>query len=95
MYRSLPLLFYIFDKFIRLKSNVSIIVNNSLPKDFYAMVLTFIEFASLILWVLSRESGEEDLGAAGLLLCTFSAGPVSPICYDLKGRELATRCIPR
>ncbi len=44
-----------FDKFIGLKSNVSIILNKSLPKDFYAMVLTFIEFAtiiaSLILWV--------------------------------------------
>ncbi len=31
---------------------------------------------------------EEDLGAAGLLLRTYSAGPVSPMCYDLKGREL-------
>jgi hypothetical protein len=35
---------------------------------------------------------EEDLGAAGLLLPTYSAGPVSQICYDLKGQELATRC---
>ncbi len=30
---------------------------------------------------MSRKSGEEDLGAAGLLLRTYSAGPVSPICY--------------
>jgi hypothetical protein len=27
--------------------------------------------------ILSRESGEEDLGAAGLLRSTYSAGPVS------------------
>jgi len=44
-----------FDKFIGLKINVAIILNKSLTKDFYAMVLTFIEFAtiiaSLILWV--------------------------------------------
>ncbi len=44
-----------FDKFIGLKSNVSIILIKSLPKDFYAMFLPFIEFAkiiaSLILWV--------------------------------------------
>jgi hypothetical protein len=44
-----------FDKFIGLKINVSIILNKSLPKDFYAMLLTFIEFAtfiaSRILWV--------------------------------------------
>ena len=44
-----------FDKFISLKINVAIILNKSLPKDFYAMVLMFIEFAtiiaSLILWV--------------------------------------------
>jgi hypothetical protein len=44
-----------FDKFVGLKSNVSIILNKSFPKDFYALVLTFIEFgtiiASLILWV--------------------------------------------
>ncbi len=38
---------------------------------------------------------EEDQGAAKILLRTYSAGPVSPICYDLKGRELATRCNPR
>jgi hypothetical protein len=31
---------------------------------------------------------KEDLGEAGLLLRTYSAGPVAPICYDLKGREL-------
>jgi hypothetical protein len=44
-----------FDKFIGLKINVAKIVNKSLPTDFYAMFLTFIEFAmiiaSLILWV--------------------------------------------
>jgi hypothetical protein len=44
-----------FDKIIGLNSNVSIILNKLLPKDFYAMVLMFIEFAtiiaSLILWV--------------------------------------------
>jgi hypothetical protein len=44
-----------FDKFIALKINVSIILNKSFSKDFYAMFLTFIEFAtiiaSLILWV--------------------------------------------
>jgi hypothetical protein len=44
-----------FDKFIAVKINVSIILNKSLSKDFYAMLLTFIEFAtiiaSLILWV--------------------------------------------
>ncbi len=30
---------------------------------------------------LSRESGEEDLGAAGLLRGTYSAGPVSQSCF--------------
>ncbi len=44
-----------FDKFIGLKIYVAIIVNKSLPKGFYAMFLTFIEFltiiASLMLWV--------------------------------------------
>ncbi len=29
---------------------------------------------------LSLESGEEDLGAAGLLRGAYSAGPVSPTC---------------
>ncbi len=50
--RSYSIFFY---KFIALKINVSIVLNKSLPKDFYAMFLTFIEFAmiivSLILWV--------------------------------------------
>ncbi len=44
-----------FDKFIGLKINAAIILNKSLPEDFYVMFLTFIEFptiiASLILWV--------------------------------------------
>ncbi len=44
-----------FDKFIGLKINVAIILNKSLPTDFYAMLLTFLELAtiiaSLILWV--------------------------------------------
>ncbi len=44
-----------FDKFIALKINISIILNKLLSKDFYAMLLTFIEFAriiaSFILWV--------------------------------------------
>jgi hypothetical protein len=36
-----------------------------------------------------RAPDEEDQSATGLLLCTYSAGPVSPICFtDLKGREL-------
>jgi len=55
MYRSLLLLFHIFDKFIALKINITIILNKSLSKDFYAMLLMFVEFAtiiaSLILWV--------------------------------------------
>jgi hypothetical protein len=38
-----------------IKSNVSIFLNKLLPKDFYAMFLTFIELAtimaSLITWV--------------------------------------------
>jgi hypothetical protein len=33
--------------------------------------------------VVSRESGEEDWSATGLLLRTNSAGPVSQTCYDL------------
>jgi hypothetical protein len=33
--------------------------------------------------LVSRESGEEDLSATGLLLRTHSAGPVSQTCYDL------------
>jgi hypothetical protein len=37
-----------FDKFIRLKINVSVILNKSLLKDFYAMFLTVIEFATII-----------------------------------------------
>ncbi|MFN9909234.1 MAG: hypothetical protein ACK56F_24465, partial [bacterium] len=36
----------------------------------------------------SRESGEEDLDARELLRRPCSAGPVSPTCYDLKGRKL-------
>jgi hypothetical protein len=36
--------------------------------------------------VLSRESGEEDRSATGLLLRTHSAGPVSQTCYYLKVR---------
>ncbi len=36
-----------------------------------------------------RAPDEEDQSATGLLLRTYSAGPVSPICFtDLKGREL-------
>ena len=38
---------------------------------------------------LSRESGEEDQSAAGLLLRTYSAGPVSQTCLlRSKRREL-------
>jgi hypothetical protein len=38
---------------------------------------------------LSRESGEEDQSAAGLLLRTYSAGPVSQTCFlQFKRREL-------
>ncbi len=37
-----------FDKFIALKINLSKILNKSLTKDFYAMLLTFIEFATII-----------------------------------------------
>jgi hypothetical protein len=37
-----------FDKFIGLKINVAIILKKSLPQDFYAMFLTFIEFAMII-----------------------------------------------
>jgi hypothetical protein len=36
---------------------------------------------------LSRESGEEDLDAHELLRRAYSAGPVSPTCYDLKGES--------
>ena len=36
----------------------------------------------------SRESGEEDLGAAGLLRGAYSAGPVSQTCYWSKRRKL-------
>jgi hypothetical protein len=36
---------------------------------------------------LSRESGEEDLGAAGLLRGAYSAGPVSQTCYCFKGES--------
>jgi hypothetical protein len=38
----------IFYKFIGLKINVAIILNKSLPEDFYAMFLTFIEFPTII-----------------------------------------------
>jgi len=34
-------------KFIALKINVSIILNKSLAKDFYAMFLMFIEFTTV------------------------------------------------
>ncbi len=37
-----------FYKFIGLKSNVAIILKKSLSQDFYAMFLTFIEFAMII-----------------------------------------------
>ncbi len=37
---------------------------------------------------LSRESGEEDQSATGLLLRTHSAGPVSQICFYLKARHV-------
>jgi hypothetical protein len=44
-----------FDKFIGLKINIAIILNKSLPQDFYAMFLTVLEIAtiiaSLIVWV--------------------------------------------
>jgi hypothetical protein len=44
-----------FYKFIGLKISIAITLNKSLPRDFYAMFLTFIEFptiiTSLILWV--------------------------------------------
>ncbi len=43
--RSYSIFFVIF---IGLKSNVSIILNKSLPMDFYGMVLTLIEFATII-----------------------------------------------
>ncbi len=36
---------------------------------------------------LSRESGEEDLDARELLRRAYSAGPVSPTYYDLKGKS--------
>jgi hypothetical protein len=42
----------------------------------------------------SRESGEEDLGAAGVLRSTYSAGPVSQTCSTYKARA-ATRCNPQ
>jgi hypothetical protein len=38
--------------------------------------------------LLSRESGEEELDARELLRRAYSKGPVSPTCYDLKGRKL-------
>ncbi len=44
-----PILFFL-DKFIGLKSNVTLIFNKSLPKDFYAMVLSFIEFATTVIF---------------------------------------------
>jgi hypothetical protein len=37
--------------------------------------------------LMSRESGEEDLDARELLRRGYSAGPVSPTCYDLKGES--------
>ncbi len=37
---------------------------------------------------LSRESGEEDQSAAGLLLRTHSAGPVSQTCLMIYRQEL-------
>jgi hypothetical protein len=42
------------DKFLALKIHVSIILNKSLPKDFYAMFLMFIEFTTIIASVLGR-----------------------------------------
>jgi hypothetical protein len=36
---------------------------------------------------MSHESGEEDLEARELLRRGYSAGPVSPTCYDLKGES--------
>ncbi len=36
-------------------------------------------------YFLSRESGEEDLDE--LLRRAYSAGPVSPTCYNLKGER--------
>ncbi len=32
-------------------------------------------------YAVSRESGEEDLGAAGFLRSAYSAGPVSQTCF--------------
>jgi hypothetical protein len=40
--------FIFFNKFIRLKINVAIILNKSLAKDFYAMFLTFIKFPMIM-----------------------------------------------
>ncbi len=46
--------------------------------------------------IVPRAPDEEDQSAAGLLLRTYSAGPVSPICFtDLKGPELTTHSNPR
>ncbi len=43
----------------------------------------------VVCYYLSRESGEEDQSAAGLLLRTYSAGPVSQTCLiQSKRREL-------
>ncbi len=46
-------------------------------------------FNLFFIWFLSRKSGEEDQSAAGLLLRTYSAGPVSQTCLlRSKRREL-------
>ncbi len=37
--------------------------------------------------MVSHEPGEEDLDARELLCRAYSAGPVSPTCYDLKGES--------
>jgi hypothetical protein len=50
----------------------------------YLLLLTKDGGVSFLIFVL-RVPDEEDQGAAGLLLRTYSAGPVSPICNDLKG----------
>ncbi len=38
--------------------------------------------------VVPRARVEEDQSVAGLLLRTYSAGPVSPICFHVSGRKL-------
>ncbi len=89
MYRYLTLRFlgfYIFCLFYTFAVNKYRILKES--RMFYLL-------AYLILTNCPVSPDEEDQGAAELLLRTYSAGPVSPIFYDLKGRELATRFNPR